>query len=88
MSRSREQDRFRPASQAPGTFDRIKAAAGIIAVVLLLLFFVQNLQDVKVNFLFFTMHTRLLWALLVSAAFGAIGTFLVGVLRGRSDREE
>lgn len=83
-------DRERPIVSedvAPGTLDRIKQAAGLLALAALALFLLQNFQRVEVHFLWFDWHTRMLWALSASAAFGAIGTFLAGALIGRRRKQ-
>lgn len=72
----------------PGTLDRIKQGIGLLALAALALFLLQNLQRVEVHFLWFDWQTRMLWALLASAAFGAIGTFLVSTLAGRRREPE
>jgi uncharacterized integral membrane protein len=70
-------------------WSRIKLSAGILALALLLLFMAQNLQRVNIHFLWFDWHTRLLWALLVAAAFGGISTIVAGALvRRREHRAE
>jgi uncharacterized integral membrane protein len=67
---------------------RIKLAVGIVALAALALFLLQNLQEVEVHFLWFDWSTRMLWALLASAAFGGIATFLIGTLRRRHSRDD
>lgn len=47
------------------------------AALILLIFVLQNLDEVEVDFLFWTVDSRLAWALLLSAALG----FLVGIFR-------
>ena len=72
-----------PEDAGPGTLDRIKQGVGLLALAALALFLLQNFQRVEVHFLWFDWHTRMLWALLASAAFGAIGTFLASAVIGR-----
>jgi uncharacterized integral membrane protein len=55
-----------------------------IAIVVLLIFFVQNAQKVEVDFLFTETHTPLIFALLIAGALGAlIGWVLPHVRRSR-----
>jgi len=72
--------------EAPGAWQRVKLGAGIAAIALLVLFLLQNLQSADVNFLWFSWHTRTIWALLASAAFGGIGTILIGTFIRRHER--
>jgi uncharacterized integral membrane protein len=65
---------------------RIRMGAGVVAVAALALFFLQNLQEVQLHFLWFDWHTRLLWALLASAAAGGVATWLFEALRRRARR--
>lgn len=85
------QERREPAPAEPlapemSLFARIKAGAGVITVALVLLFMAQNLQSVQMHFLWFGWRTRLLWALLVAAAFGALITIVTGALVRRRER--
>ncbi len=63
--------------------DRVRMGVGVIAIAALLLFFLQNLQEVQMHFLWFDWDTRLIFALLVSSIVGGVAAWLVGVLRRR-----
>ncbi len=63
--------------------DQIKIAGVMIAVGVLLLFFLSNFQHVEIKFLGATWHPRMIWALIVSALLGAIGAALAFTVRGR-----
>ncbi len=63
-----------------------RSVLGVIAVALLGLFLLQNLQEVDVHFLWMSFSTRLTWALLASAAFGVIALAAFATLRRRDDR--
>jgi uncharacterized integral membrane protein len=64
------------------------AIASISGVVLLLIFIVQNTEDVKLDFLFWD-FTWPLWLLtLVSAVLGALVWFGLGVMRRHRRRTE
>jgi uncharacterized integral membrane protein len=87
--------RERNGSQAPieiegaaGFGDQVRMVVGIIALAALLLFFVQNLQEVQMHFLWFDWNTRLLFALFASAAVGGIATWLFSALRRRAKRAQ
>jgi len=56
--------------------DQLRLAGFVAAALALALFFLQNLQQVKIHFLFFSWETQMIWALILSAALGAVGVFL------------
>jgi uncharacterized integral membrane protein len=88
MSRDREQfrDDARELVEQASLWDRIKLVGGLTALGLLVLFLLQNLQEVEVHFLWFDWSIRLLFALMLSAAFGGLGAILIGTLSRRRDR--
>jgi uncharacterized integral membrane protein len=57
--------------------DQLRLAGFVVAAVALLLFFFQNTQDAIIHFLWFDWKIQTIWALVLSAALGAIGMFLV-----------
>lgn len=63
--------------------DQIKIAGVMIAVGIMLLFFLSNFQHVEIKFLGATWHPRMIWALIVSALLGAVGGALAFTIRGR-----
>ena len=65
---------------------QIRMGAGVVATAALLLFFLQNLQEVRMHFLWFDWHTRLIFALLVSSVVGGVTAWLAGALRRRGQR--
>lgn len=65
---------------------QIRLGAGVVAIAALLLFFLQNLQEVRMHFLWFDWDTRLIFALLVSSVVGGVAAWLVGALRRREQR--
>jgi uncharacterized integral membrane protein len=70
--------------------DQAKLIGALIAGLALILFFLQNLQEVKINFLWMDWNTQMIWALIVSALLGAIGVFLAmwfARRRGRKPKE-
>ena len=65
------------------TRDRIKLIVGLVALSTLILFLLQNLQEVDIHFLWFDWSTRMIWALLASAIVGALAMVAFATLRGR-----
>ena len=68
-----------------------KLSGGVIAaavgVVVLLIFIVQNTRDVRFRFLFFSFTWPLWFYTIVTAVFGALLWFGVGVMRRHRRRE-
>ena len=88
MTRSRDGGEMSEVpGDAVGIGARIRMGAGAIAIAALLLFFLQNLQEVRMHFLWFDWHTRLIFALFVSAAAGGVAAWLIGALRRRANRQ-
>ena len=66
--------------------DQLKLiGAGSVALALVIFFF-QNLEDVKIRFLFWDWQTDMVWALIFSALMGSVATFLVSWMLRRRDR--
>jgi uncharacterized integral membrane protein len=65
---------------------QVRLWGGLIGAALLLLFLLQNLQEAKVNFLWFEWQVRLVFALVGSAVLGAVTSLLVGFIRRRAQR--
>jgi uncharacterized integral membrane protein len=63
-------------TQERDVMDQLKLAGAIVASIALALFFLQNLQEVEINFLWFDWNTQMIWALVVSAVLGGVGVFL------------
>jgi uncharacterized integral membrane protein len=61
-----------------------KVMIGAAAAVLLVVFFLQNTEDVTVNILWIDWETQMVWALVVAAVLGAITAFFFSFMRGRS----
>jgi uncharacterized integral membrane protein len=77
-----------PAAPGRSTGDWIKLGGGLAGGGALILFFLQNLQEVSVNFLWFEWNLALIWALLAAAILGAVSSFAFSALRGRGRRRE
>jgi uncharacterized integral membrane protein len=63
------------------------AIASLIGVAVLLIFMIQNTQDVTVKFLFWDFTWRLWLLILVAALIGALVWFGLGVLRRHRRRQ-
>jgi uncharacterized integral membrane protein len=73
-----------PAARAEPNWLRQQAArliAGAVVLVLLLVFVLQNGDQVQVRLIAWDVDLRLAWALLIAAAFGAVLGWLLPKLR-------
>jgi uncharacterized integral membrane protein len=72
-----------PATERLGLLARIRLAVGVVATLAVILFLLQNLQQVDVRFLWFDWSIRMTWALMASTAFGVLATaiFLLAAAR-------
>jgi uncharacterized integral membrane protein len=64
------------------------AIASIVGVGVLLIFIVQNTEDVRFDFLFFHFTWPLWLCTIVTAVFGALAWFGFGVIRRHRRRQE
>jgi uncharacterized integral membrane protein len=62
---------------------RVKLGLGALAVTLLVVFFLQNLQEVDIHFLWFDWTTRMLYALVIAAIVGALAAAVFATTRPR-----
>ncbi len=69
-------------------FSQVRLWGGVAGAALLVLFLIQNLQRVDVNFLWFEWHVRLIFALIGSAVLGVFASMLFGFIRRRSQAAE
>ncbi len=76
-----------PIAEERTVTDNIRLGGGIGIVLALVLFFAQNFDDAKISFLWFDWTMPLVFALLISAAFGGLATWLFSTLRGRAERK-
>ena len=67
--------------------DRIKVIVGLVSLGVLILFLLQNLQEVDIHFLWFDWSTRMIWALLASAVVGALAMVAFSTIRRRRGSE-
>jgi uncharacterized integral membrane protein len=69
------------------TIDNVRIGAGVALVAALVLFFAQNFEEANIDFLWFDWEMPLVFALLISALFGSLATWLFTRLRGRAERK-
>jgi uncharacterized integral membrane protein len=67
--------------------DRMKVIVGLVSLGILILFLLQNLQEVDIHFLWFDWSTRMVWALLASSVVGALATVAFSTIRRRRTSE-
>ena len=67
--------------------DRMKVIVGLVALGVLILFLLQNLQEVNIHFLWFDWSTRMIWALLASSIVGALAMVAFSTIRRRRSPE-
>ena len=84
--RDQANEDIEPPAPERGLLSQIRLGAGIGAALLLLLFMAQNLQRVEIHFLWFDWNTRLLFALVLAAAFGGISSVVAVTLTRRARR--
>ena len=65
------------------TTEQAKLIGAALAGLALLLFFLQNMQDVAINFLWMDWHMDMAWALVLSAALGGGAVFFGMWFMGR-----
>lgn len=68
------------------TMTTVKRIVAGIALILLVTFFIQNSQEIRIEFLGWDVETRMFWALLASAVAGALAAVMVATIRGRGHR--
>ena len=80
-----------PATPQPvemSLLERVRLYGGLAVLGLLVLFCLQNLQEAELRFLWFEWETRVIWALLLSATFGAVATFSIMTIRSMQARRQ
>jgi uncharacterized integral membrane protein len=63
-----------------------RIVVAVVGLVLLIAFVLDNSQNVKVGFVFFSTRISLIWVLLIAALLGALVDRLVILLRQRSKK--
>ena len=77
----------RPARGRKPTAVQVRQIAGVVAIVVGILFVLLNTQEVTIHWVFFTSRAPLIVALLVAAAFGAIAAYGFSRFRSRRARQ-
>ncbi len=77
-----------PATERLGLLARIRLAVGVVATLAVMLFLLQNLQQVDVRFLWFDWSIRMTWALMASTAFGVLATVIFVLAAARRPKSE
>ena len=68
--------------------ERLRLYGGLAVLVVLIVFCLQNLQEAPLRFLWFEWETRVIYALALSAIFGAFATFSIMTIRSMSARRK
>ena len=77
-----------PEDQGSGTRLGAGAIGTLVGVGLLVVFMLQNTEDVRLDFLFWSFEWKLWFLVLLSAVLGALVWFSLGVLRRHARRKE
>jgi uncharacterized integral membrane protein len=75
-----------PVEEPRSIADWVKLGIGVVGGIALIVFFLQNRQEVNVNFLWLEWNTGLIWALLASAIIGALSAVAFSTIRARGRR--
>jgi uncharacterized integral membrane protein len=76
-----------PREPARSTTEQLKLIGAVVAGIILIVFFLQNLQQVTINFLWFDIETDMIWALISSAILGGLSVFLLMWFGRRRERD-
>ena len=82
-----EEGRDETPEQERSLADNLRLGFVLLVLAALALFFAQNFDDAQISFLWFEREVPLVLALLLSAAFGGLATWLLTTIRGRSERK-
>jgi uncharacterized integral membrane protein len=82
--RALKEDAAAPPVEERSLLGQIRLWGGLAGVALLAVFLVQNLDDARVNFLWFDWDIPLIFALIASAILGALASMLFGFFRSRA----
>lgn len=88
MSQGPEHSPSTPQPDETSLSEHFRLYGSVAIVLLLIVFFLQNLHEAEIRFLWFEWETRVIWALLVSAVFGALATSSVATIRSRNARRQ
>ncbi len=68
--------------------ERARLYGGLAVLIILVVFCLQNLQEAELRFLWFEWETRVIYALALSATFGAVATFSIMTMRSMQARPQ
>jgi uncharacterized integral membrane protein len=79
----------RPSQRRPPSREnQMRLIVALVAAALLVIFAIQNTNDVRVSFLFFHWDARVIYVIVVSALLGMFVAYLLGRRRRRVRRGE
>jgi uncharacterized integral membrane protein len=78
----------RPQRRPPSRENQTRLIGALVIAAVLVIFAVQNRNDVRVSFLFFHWDARVIYLIIVSALLGMLLAYLLGRRRRRTRREE
>ena len=78
----------RPQRRPPTRENQMRLIGELVIAAVLIIFAVQNRNDVRVSFLFFHWDARVIYLIIVSALLGMLLAYLLGRRRRRVRRDE
>jgi len=78
----------RPQRRPPSRENQMRLIGALVVAAVLIIFAVQNRNDVRVSFLFFHWDARVIYVIIVSALLGMLVAYLLGRRRRRVRRDE
>ena len=78
----------RPQRRPPTRENQMRLIGALVIAAVLIIFAVQNRNDVRVSFLFFHWDARVIYLIIVSALLGMLLAYLLGRRRRRVRRDE
>jgi uncharacterized integral membrane protein len=78
----------RPQRRPPTRESQMRLIGALVIAAVLIVFAVQNRNDVRVSFLFFHWDARVIYVIIVSALLGMLVAYLLGRRRRRVRRDE
>ena len=78
----------RPQRRPPSRENQTRLIGALVIAAVLVVFAVQNRNDVRVSFLFVHWDARVIYLIIVSALLGMLLAYLLGRRRRRTRREE
>ena len=78
----------RPQRRPPTRENQMRLIGALVIAAVLIIFAVQNRNDVRVSFLFFHWDARVIYLIIASALLGMLLAYLLGRRRRRVRRDE